>query len=193
MLENLKDYNIILSSQSPRRQELLKNIGLNFKIKVKENVDESYPSNLPAREIAEYLAVKKLKAYKEHFTQNTLIITADTVVIKRDDVLGKPNSKEEAVAMLENLSDTYHTVTTGVCIATLEKQASFTSATKVFFSKLSEKEIEHYIETYRPFDKAGSYGIQEWIGYIGIEKIEGCFYNVMGLPLHQLYKTLKEF
>lgn len=193
MLKNLEKYKIILSSQSPRRQELLKNIGISYDVVVKKDVDESYPSTLNTIEVAEYLANKKLTAYQDLINEKSLIITADTIVIKDNEILGKPSSYDDAFSMIKKLSGSEHIVATGVALASQTKKISFTATTSVHFSILSDQEIHHYISTCNPFDKAGSYGIQEWIGYIGIEKIEGSFYNVMGLPLQKLYKELKKF
>lgn len=183
---------IILASQSPRRQELLKGLHIPFTVKNIE-VEEHYPEHLQAEEIPLYLAELKAKAYIAACDSNTLIITADTIVWLQNRVLGKPKDIEEAKAMLRTLSGKTHTVYTGVCLYTQAKQRSFAVATQVRFAQLSEADIEHYVEQYQPLDKAGAYGIQEWIGYIGVEHINGSYFNVMGLPVQRLYRELKRF
>lgn len=191
MLDNLAKYNIILASKSPRRNELLKMLDIPFSVRTKDGIDESYPADLPAMEVAEYISHKKGKAYSSEIKGNELVITADTVVILDGRIYGKPHSEEEAVEMLMALQGHTHTVATGVCIATKDKIKSFSTYTGVTFSNISEEEARWYVEKYRPLDKAGAYGIQEWIGAAAVAGIEGSFYNVMGLPVHQLYKTLK--
>ncbi|MCT4615266.1 MAG: Maf family protein [Marinifilaceae bacterium] len=186
------DKKLILGSQSPRRQELLKDLGFDFELKLKE-VDESYPLNTPIDEVAEYIANKKSLAYLEELEDNEIVICADTVVCCDSEVLGKPRSIEEASYMLRKLSNKWHKVISGVSIRSKEKHKCFSGVTEVHFKKLEEEEIEFYINKYKPFDKAGSYGIQEWIGYIGIDSIRGSYFNVMGLPTYLLYKELKEF
>jgi len=183
--------NIILASQSPRRKELLALLDLKFTIEIKA-VDEVYPDNLNYTQVAEYLAKLKALAFK-NIENDQLIITADTVVVLEGRILGKPKDKTEAIRMLESLSSKSHQVITGVCLTSKDKQISFSSTTKVFFKKLSSLEIDYYIEHYKPYDKAGSYGIQEWIGAIGITKIEGSYFNVVGLPIQELNEQLKEF
>tara|TARA_B100000780_G_C21098777_1_gene443302 strand:+ start:857 stop:1435 length:579 start_codon:yes stop_codon:yes gene_type:complete len=183
--------NIILASQSPRRKELLALLDLKFTIEIKA-VDEVYPDNLNYTQVAEYLAKLKASAFK-NIENDQLIITADTVVVLEGRILGKPKDKTEAIRMLESLSSKSHQVITGVCLTSKDKQISFSSTTKVFFKKLSSLEIDYYIEHYKPYDKAGSYGIQEWIGAIGITKIEGSYFNVVGLPIQELNEQLKEF
>jgi len=183
--------NIILASKSPRRKELLKLLDLNFKVEVPE-VDEVFPEALDADEVAEYLANLKANAFN-NIEANKIVITADTVVILDKQILGKPKDISEAAKMLKNLSNRSHKVMTGVCIKSKDKTVSFSNTTKVFFKQLTSSEINYYIENYKPFDKAGSYGIQEWIGAIGISKIEGSYFNVVGLPIYQLYKNLKEY
>lgn len=182
--------NIILASNSPRRRELLRNLFTEFQIAPSRDVDESYPEDLPAPVVAEYLSQKKAEAYSNLLTDDSLLITADTVVICDGQILGKPKRANDAAAMLRSLSGKEHIVTTGVTIKTKEQTISFTEKTTVEFSPLSEKEIVAYVNTYKPFDKAGAYGIQEWIGCIGITGIKGCYYNVMGLPLHRLYQAI---
>lgn len=193
ILSNLKEYNIILASQSPRRKELLRNLGINFNVFVKKDIDESFPSHLKREEIAGYLANQKTKKYKPDLSDNDLIITADTIVWLNDEVLNKPVDYNDAFQILRKLSGKIHLVITGVCISTKLKTESFTSTTEVHFKQLDDSEIEYYIKNYKPYDKAGAYGIQEWIGYIGIDHIEGSYFNVMGLPLQKLYEKLKGF
>lgn len=192
MLENLLKYNVVLASHSPRRQELLKSLDVNFTVMVKEGVDEEYPATIKKKEIAEYLAVKKAKAYLTEIKRdNLLLITADTIVVCEGNILGKPADAVEAAEMLRLLSGRNHKVITGVAITTPDVQRSFSVKTKVFFKRISEEDIAYYIDRYKPFDKAGGYGIQEWIGMVAIDYIEGSFYNVMGLPVQQLYAELQ--
>lgn len=185
------DHPLILASNSPRRQQILAEAGISFEVQ-KMEVDESYPSDLPKNEIAEYLAVKKNKAYRVRF-KDELILTADTTVIIDNRLLEKPAHDEEAKAMLSALSDRAHQVVTGVCISSPGKTESFSDTTEVYFRALTPEEIEFYIKNYKPFDKAGAYGIQEWIGAIGITKIEGSYLNVMGLPMHRVWEVLQLF
>ncbi|MDH8702415.1 septum formation protein [Dysgonomonadaceae bacterium PH5-43] len=193
MLENISDYKIILGSNSPRRKELLAGLDIPFEVKAMPDVDESYPPSLWKEEIPVYLSKIKADAYKEFLDNDTLLITADTVVWLSDKVYGKPESKEDAKEMLTTLSGKTHEVITGVCLTSKTKQTSFYATSLVRFAELDDEEIEYYIEKYKPYDKAGSYGIQEWIGYIGVESLEGSFFNVMGLPVRKLYKYLKEW
>jgi septum formation protein len=193
MLDNLKKYNIILGSASPRRQELLKGINIDFEV-LPLSVDEDYPTNLNPHDIPEYLAVKKSDAYlKLPLSDNTLIITADTVVIIDNDILGKPADKEEAKVMLSKLSGRTHNVITGVCISTKTNRKTFKVISSVKFSHISDAEIDYYLDKYAPYDKAGSYGVQEWIGYVAVEDIQGSYFNVMGLPIQRLYHELKSW
>ena len=178
---------IILASNSPRRKELLSNLGFGFEVRVKE-VDESFPKELSPTQIAEFIAQTKANAYS--VSDHETLITADTVVAHKGQILGKPENKAHAVDMLKQLSGNTHKVITGVCIKTNDKQVLFSETTVVHFKQLSETEILHYVDHYKPYDKAGAYGIQEWIGMIGVERIEGCFYNVMGLPTQKLYEVL---
>lgn len=187
MLDNLESKTIILASQSPRRQELLSDLGVSFEIKTKP-INEDFPDEMNPHEIAEYLAVKKASAFQSK--NNEIILTADTVVIHGNKVMNKPQNIEEAKTMLVRLSNSTHEVVTGVCIYHQNKKISFSELTKVHFKTLTNKEIEHYINNFNTSDKAGSYGIQDWIGKIGVKSIEGCYYNVMGLPLHSLYNYL---
>ena len=189
----ITNYKVLLASNSPRRKELLQGIDIDFEIKVLPDIDESYPSSLPVDEVAEFIAEKKASSYTKNLKENELLITADTVVILDGAIFGKPNNKEEANAMLTALSGKAHRVISGVCLATLEKQVSFSVTSEVLFSELTREEIEYYIDRYSPFDKAGSYGIQEWIGYIGVEHLSGSYFNIMGLPIQRLYRELKNF
>lgn len=179
---------IILASQSPRRKELLGLLDLDFKVEVRE-VEEIFPNSLDSSEVAEYLANLKAAAFT-NLSDEQLIITADTVVILDQQILGKPKDRTEAIQMLRSLSNRSHNVTTGVCIKSSDKTISFSNTTKVYFKELTTSEIEYYIENYKPYDKAGSYGIQEWIGAIGITKIEGSYFNVVGLPIQELNKQI---
>ena len=184
-------YRLILGSKSPRRQELLRSLGYEFRVEVRE-VDESFPAELAIEELAEFIAKKKSQAFDE-LQDNELVITSDTVVVCDGKALAKAKDDHEAKEMLRLLSDKTHQVITGVCLKSTQHQTLFSESTLVHFAKLSEKEMDYYIERYQPFDKAGAYGIQEWIGMIGIKGIEGDYYNVMGLPLHKLYKALNTF
>lgn len=186
----LANYKIILGSKSPRRQEFLKNLGLPHEIDSRE-IDESYPFDLKAGEITDYLARKKAEAYRELAT-DTLLITSDTVVWDGETALGKPKNEEEALAILRSLSGKMHETISSICVTGKDFQKTETCVTKVWFKEFSEEELLYYVKNFKPFDKAGAYGIQEWIGMIGVEKIEGSFYNVMGLPTHLLYKILTE-
>lgn len=190
--ETLKKYKLILASKSPRRQFLLKELGLNFEVRTKE-VDESFPFQLKAQEIPLYLCEKKAEAFDEDLDDNTIVITADTIVWVNGHVLNKPENYDDAVRMLNILSGKMHEVYTGVCLRSKNKTKSFFALTKVYFKKLTPEEIEYYIMNYNPYDKAGAYGAQEWIGYIAIEKIEGTYFNVMGLPVKELYEELLKF
>lgn len=192
MLNRTANRKFILASKSPRRQELLKGLDIAFEILTKE-VDESFPSTLKAEEIALYLCNKKADAFAVEAAQDHIIITADTIVWINNTVLNKPENKFEAVQMLKLISGKTHEVFTGVCLYSAEKRVSFYGRTEVHFRDLDEEEIDYYIEKYKPYDKAGSYGVQEWIGFIGIDNINGCFYNVMGLPLNLLYEQLRKF
>lgn len=193
MLDNLKKYNIILASKSPRRQELMKGIGLDFSVLTKD-VDETYPLHLSVFDVAPYLSVKKAKAFEEaELPDNYMVITADTVVVVEGKILGKPKDENEAREMLVTISGKKHSVITGVTVLTKDKVKTFSAASKVMFEKLDNEEIDFYVSNYKPFDKAGSYGIQEWIGYIGVACVEGSYFNVMGLPTQKLYKVLKTF
>lgn len=183
---------LILASQSPRRRSLMSDCGLQFECR-SYDVEELYPSDLAAEDVAEYLARLKSDAYPEELSSKDILITADTVVVHEGSILGKPNGREGARKMLESLSGSEHIVVSGVVLRSRSRVVSFSATTKVSFSTLSSEQIEYYLEAYAPYDKAGSYGIQEWIGYIGVEHIEGSFYNVMGLPIQRLYSELSSF
>ncbi|MEQ2910583.1 MULTISPECIES: Maf family nucleotide pyrophosphatase [Butyricimonas] len=191
MMHSIKNYKLILASASPRRQQLMKDAGFTFEVRLK-NVEEKYPQELHLENVPEYLSKVKASAFREELKADEVLITADTVVCIHDRILGKPADRKEAISMLQELSGNRHLVVTGVSVTTRTEQLSFSSRTDVFFKHLSNEEIEFYVDTYKPFDKAGAYGIQEWIGYIGIERIEGSFYNVMGLPIQKLYETLRK-
>lgn len=193
MLDNLNKYNIILASASPRRRELLSGLGVSFETLCLPGIDESFPDSLPANEVAGYISVKKAEAYKQQMQTNQLIITADTVVVSENRILGKPHSRENAVEMLRFLSGKTHHVITGVTILTTDKQKTFSVSTDVTFADITDEEINYYIDRYQPMDKAGAYGIQEWIGFIAVESISGSYFNVMGLPIQRLYQELKHW
>jgi len=192
LLKVLENYKIILGSQSPRRQYLLKELGVKFDVKLKQMSEEIYPEDLQREEIPLYLAEEKAEAFDNEVDENTIVITADTIVWKDGEVLQKPENEKEAYKILKKLSGSKHQVYTAVCIRMKEKKHAFYSLTDVHFKTLTDKEIKYYIEKYEPYDKAGAYGIQEWLGYIGVEKIEGSFFNVMGLPVQKLYVEFKE-
>lgn len=188
----IKDYRIILGSNSPRRKELLAGLDLPFEVKVIPGLEEHYPEELPPEEIPVFLARQKAAAYLP-LPEGTLLVTADTIVWNRGEVTGKPKDRQDAIRMLSSLAGHEHHVITGVCLTTQERQKSFSSVSAVRFAPLSEEEITYYVDKYKPFDKAGAYGIQEWIGYVAVEGIEGSFYNVMGLPVQRLYRELESF
>ena len=190
MLDNLKKYKVILASNSPRRKELLAGLGVDYEVRTLPDVDESYPDTLQGADIPLYIAKEKTDAYRDMLKPGELMITADTIVWVDGKVLGKPKDREDALCMLRAMSGRTHEVFTGVCITTTEWQRSFATQTKVRFSKLSEEEIAYYIDKFQPMDKAGAYGVQEWIGFIGVENISGSYYNIMGLPVQRLYKEL---
>ena len=183
----------VLASNSPRRRELLAGLDLDFEVRVIDGIDESYPESLPAADVAQYIAEKKAEAYRASMQADELIITADTVVIVGDDILGKPKDEADAERMLREISGRTHQVVTGVSLLTADKQRLFSVATDVAFKQLTDEEIHHYVSHYRPFDKAGAYGIQEWIGYIGVTGLHGSYYNVMGLPVQRIYTELQKF
>ncbi|TLX78333.1 septum formation protein Maf [Labilibacter sediminis] len=193
-IDHLNKYQIILASKSPRRSQLLSELGIKFTVDSKNGVDEVYPPGLSNNDIATYLSELKAKPYLEEVKEsNKLIITADTIVCTNNEVLGKPNTRTEAIDMLQKLSGKKHQVITGVTLLSGSKRKSFSVVTDVFFKQLPENEIIYYVDHYKPFDKAGAYGIQEWIGMTGIEKIEGSYFNVVGLPVQKLYTELINF
>lgn len=193
MLENISHYNILLASNSPRRRELLSGLGIKYQVVSLPEIDESYPDTLTGAEIPTYIAQQKAQAYVGLMNADTLLITADTIVWHNDKVYGKPTDAAHAKAMLRELSGHTHTVITGVAITSCCKQQLFAVESKVTFDTLDEEEIEYYVAHYNPIDKAGAYGIQEWIGYIGVTGLEGSYFNVMGLPIQRLYKELKNW
>ena len=190
--KSIRRVKYVLASNSPRRKELLAGLGLDFEVRVIDGIDESYPASLPASQVAQFIAEKKALAYRASMAPDELIITADTVVIVGDDILGKPKDEADAVRMLREISGRTHQVTTGVCLTTATRQRSFSVTTDVTFKQLTDDEIRHYVTTYHPFDKAGAYGIQEWIGYIGVTGLNGSYYNVMGLPVQRIYTELQQ-
>jgi len=190
ILHKLNSFDIVLASKSPRRKQLLGGIGLKFRTVNHLEMDEVYPSVLRGEEIPVYLAQAKAAFYQSIIEKNTLLITADTIVWLENEVIGKPNGTEDAVDMLMKLSGNMHEVFTGVCIKTATQEKLFHACSKVFFRKISEDEIRYYVNAFEPFDKAGAYGVQEWIGYVGVERIEGSYFNVMGLPVQKLYCEL---
>lgn len=193
MLENLDKYKIILASGSPRRRELLAGLELKYEVRLIDGIDESYPDGLGCEEIPVYISRRKAEAYVTSMADDELIITADTIVWHEGSVLGKPGSEDDAKRMIKKLSGATHLVITGVTVMTKEKSRSFASVTEVSFDSLTDDEIDYYVENYRPLDKAGAYGIQELIGYIGVSSIKGSYFNVMGLPVQRLYKELRKF
>ena len=191
--EKLADRQLILASASPRRRQLMEEAGMHFTLATKFECDESYPATLPAAEVAPYLSALKSDAYPETLSENEILVTADTAVVVGDAVLGKPADRDEACAMLRSMSGRSHKVYTGVTLRSCEKKRTFAVETLVYFREMGEDEIAYYVDNYRPYDKAGAYGIQEWIGYVAIERIEGSFFNVMGLPVQRLYTELLAF
>ena len=191
MLDNLKKYKVVLASNSPRRKELLGGLGIGYEVKTMPDIDESYPDGLSMEEVPVYIARSKADAYRPLMEPDELIITADTIVWLDGVVMGKPKDEEEACDMLRRLSGQTHQVVTGVCLTTIDRQQSFATVTDVTFDRLTEEEITHYVSRYQPMDKAGAYGIQEWIGYVGVRSIKGSYFNVVGLPIQRLYQELK--
>ena len=191
-MDILKGKKLILASASPRRQELIKGLDIPFETRVYE-VEENYPSDLSNTDIPEYLARLKASVFENKMENDEVVITSDTIVLFNDQLLVKPKNKEEAHEMLRKLSGEMHLVLTSVCVTSLSKQVCITDESKVYFKKIEEEEINYYVENYNPYDKAGGYGIQDWLGFIAIEKIEGSYYNIMGLPTHRLYEVLKQF
>ena len=190
MLDNLKKYKVILASNSPRRKDLLAGLGVDYEVRTLPDVDESYPETLQGADIPLYIAKEKADAYVAMMQPGELMITADTIVWLDGKVLGKPWDREDALQMLRTMSGRTHEVFTGVCITTTDWQRSFTAQTEVRFATLSEEEIAYYVDNFQPMDKAGAYGVQEWIGFIGVENISGSYYNIMGLPVQKLYREL---
>jgi len=191
-IDNLNNYKIILASRSPRRQELMSELGLKFEI-VTRDYDESFPDGLSGNEIALYVAKAKASVFKNEVAENEIVIAADTIVWCNNEVLGKPVDKTDAIRILKEISGNTHEVITGVSLLSSKKQITFSVATKVTFEVLSDEEIDYYIDNYNPYDKAGAYGIQEWIGITACSRIEGSYFNVVGLPVQRLYKELQEF
>ena len=192
MLDNLKKYRIVLASNSPRRKELLSGLGIEYMVRTLPDIDESFPETLIGEEIPAFIAKNKADAYRTNMEADELVITADTIVWIDGKVLGKPEDKRDAFEMLRELSGASHQVITGVCLTTCKWQKSFTATTEVTFAQLTDEEIEYYVDRYAPMDKAGAYGVQEWIGFIGVESISGSYFNVMGLPIQRLYGELKK-
>ncbi len=192
ILEKINAHKIYLASNSPRRKQLLSDLGIKFESLTGNKVDESIPKGFPHKNAAEFLAVKKNKAYQKVHTENSILITADTTVLMAGEIMDKPTNTQHAVDILMLLAANKHEVRTGVCISTPEEEYAFTEVSKVYFAGLSKEEIEYYINRCQPFDKAGAYGIQEWIGHIGIKKIEGSYANIVGLPTQKVYRKLKE-
>ena len=182
---------IYLASNSPRRRELLAGLDIDFEVKVLEGIDESYPQDLPVGKVAEYISKTKANAYKDVIGDDELVITADTIVVLHDKVMGKPERHEDAVNMLKTLSGKTHQVITGVCLTTKTQQRVTSVVSEVTFKELSDEEINYYVDRYKPYDKAGAYGIQEWIGYIGVTGLKGSYFNVMGLPVQRIYQELR--
>jgi septum formation protein len=193
LLEKLRKYNILLASESPRRKYLLQGMGLKFRLIKRSYLKEEYPLNLSCQEIPVYLAKLKARSCEDLIKSDTILITADTVVCLDNEILDKPENFPDAFRILKKLSGNKHQVITGICIKSKDREKTFYSKSDVYFRNLTDTEIEYYIKLYKPYDKAGSYGIQEWIGYIGIERIEGSYFNIMGLPTAQLYNELSKF
>lgn len=193
MLENLNKYEIVLASNSPRRKELLQRMGVNFKVRTLFGIDESYPDSLRGEDIVCYISRNKAKAYQSSMAPNELLITADTIVYVDGEVMGKPKNAEQAKEMLHKLSGKTHQVITGVTIVTAKRTENFGVTSQVKFTNITDEEINFYVDKYLPFDKAGAYGIQEWIGIVAVEEIKGSYFNVVGLPVQRLYQKLKTF
>lgn len=193
MLDNLKKYDIVLASNSPRRKELLQRMGVNFKVRTLFGIDESYPDSLRGEDIVRYISRNKAQAYRSSMAPNELLITADTIVYVEGEVMGKPKTAEQAKEMLHKLSGKSHQVITGVTIVTADRTEDFGVTSQVKFAEITDEEINFYVDNYLPFDKAGAYGIQEWIGIVAVEEIKGSYFNVVGLPVQRLYQKLKTF
>ena len=192
LLPNLQDKHLILASKSPRRQALLKGLEVDFEIRTRDT-DESWPQDMDRTKVAEYIAKKKAAAFEGELAPSDVLITSDTTVYLKGELLEKPTNRADALRMLSELNGQTHTVYTAVCITTTQKQVAFTDATHVTFARMTPGELEHYVDVYEPYDKAGAYGAQEFMGYVGVEKLEGSYFTVMGLPLHRLYAELKGF
>jgi len=190
LTQKLSRYNVILASNSPRRHELLRGLDIRFEVRTTAGLDESYPDDLQNEQIPVYIAEKKAGFFEKNLDKNDILITADTVVLIDGEAFGKPADKDEACVMLQRLSGRTHKVVTGVCLTTPHHRTTFATTTEVKFGDLTNEEIDYYLDLYRPYDKAGAYGVQEWIGYVAVESINGSFYNVMGLPVHRLYREL---
>ena len=193
MLDNLKKYNVVLASNSPRRKELLQRLGIPFKVRTLFGIDESYPDTLRGEDIVRYISRNKAQAYRSSMAPNELLITADTIVYVEGEVMGKPKTAEQAKEMLHKLSGKSHQVITGVTIVTADRTEDFGVTSQVKFAEITDEEINFYVDNYLPFDKAGAYGIQEWIGIVAVEEIKGSYFNVVGLPVQRLYQKLKTF
>lgn len=193
MFDNLKKYKIVLVSASPRRKELLQNLGLTFKVRTLFGIDEQYPDTLRGEDIPRFISRKKAEAYRSSMADDELLIAADTVVCLDGRTLGKPHDAQEAKAMLHKLSGRFHQVITGVTVMTKDQMENFAVTSQVKFANLTDEEIDYYVDNYLPFDKAGAYGIQEWIGMVAVEELRGSYFNVMGLPVQRLYNVLKKF
>lgn len=191
--DRLNEFRLILASQSPRRQQLLADAGLKYELAPRFECDEVFPDDMPADDVAGYLSKLKSEAYPEALGESDILLTADTVVVVDNDILGKPASREDAIAMIKRMSGRRHKVITGVTLRSSSAAKTFSVSSDVVLRALSDEEIAYYVDNYRPMDKAGAYGIQEWIGYVGIERIEGSFYNVMGLPVQRVYTELQSF
>jgi len=192
MLNNFKEYNFILGSNSPRRSQILKEMGLDFKI-IASNIDETIPKGIKNKNVPIYLAKEKANFLFKELNKNEILITADTIVLMNNEIITKPSNKKDAKDILQKISNNKHEVITGICITSDSNQHSFSSKTEVFFNKISDSEIEYYLEKFKPYDKAGSYGIQEWLGLISVRKIIGSYTNVVGLPSSELYQELNKF
>ncbi len=192
MINNFKEYNFILGSNSPRRSQILKEMGLDFKI-IASNIDETIPKGIKNKNVPIYLAKEKANFLFKELNKNEILITADTIVLMNDEIITKPSNKKDAKDILQKISNNKHEVITGICITSDSNQHSFSSKTEVFFNKISDSEIEYYLEKFKPYDKAGSYGIQEWLGLISVRKIIGSYTNVVGLPSSELYQELNKF
>ncbi len=193
MLFNMKNKKVLLASASPRRRMLMEGLDIPLEVITGVDADESYPATMAVEEIPVFLARRKAEAADHLLGERVILLTADTIVLLDGEVIGKPADEEDAAKMLQRLSGRMHRVITGVCLRSTEKEKCFSAESRVFFGELTEEEIGYYVSRYKPLDKAGSYGIQEWIGYVSVERIEGSFYNVMGLPVHHVYRYLKEF